>query len=179
MTFDRSTNIAPSILSADFANFGRECEAIEAQGAFHIAQISLTSNTGHTLAQMATRFASGRDELSQGARELQDLLNERSTMDGLLLTALGKSDTKSTQRLNRDLAQIDGRSKAATKRMSERFPAYSVGGGEKVAHLAHRRRGLYGAPEAKEVGSWFDSSARRLSRNTKVAPSRSLRAQSR
>lgn len=33
MTFDRSLKIAPSILSADFANFGLECEAIEAQGA--------------------------------------------------------------------------------------------------------------------------------------------------
>ena len=32
MTFDRSIKIAPSILSADFANFGLECEAIEAQG---------------------------------------------------------------------------------------------------------------------------------------------------
>lgn len=31
--FDRSIKIAPSILSADFANFGKECEAIEAQGA--------------------------------------------------------------------------------------------------------------------------------------------------
>jgi ribulose-phosphate 3-epimerase len=30
--FDRSIKIAPSILSADFANFGAECEAIEAQG---------------------------------------------------------------------------------------------------------------------------------------------------
>jgi ribulose-phosphate 3-epimerase len=33
MTFDRRIKIAPSILSADFANFGLECEAIEAQGA--------------------------------------------------------------------------------------------------------------------------------------------------
>ncbi len=33
MTFDRSTKIAPSILSADFADFGREIEAVEAQGA--------------------------------------------------------------------------------------------------------------------------------------------------
>jgi len=32
-TFDRSIKIAPSILSADFANFGAECEAIEAEGA--------------------------------------------------------------------------------------------------------------------------------------------------
>jgi ribulose-phosphate 3-epimerase len=32
MTFDRSIKIAPSILAADFADFGRECEAIEAQG---------------------------------------------------------------------------------------------------------------------------------------------------
>lgn len=32
MSFDRSIKIAPSILSADFANFGAECEAIEAQG---------------------------------------------------------------------------------------------------------------------------------------------------
>ncbi len=32
MTFNRNIKIAPSILSADFANFGRECEAIEAQG---------------------------------------------------------------------------------------------------------------------------------------------------
>lgn len=31
--FDRSIKIAPSILSADFANFGAECQAIEAQGA--------------------------------------------------------------------------------------------------------------------------------------------------
>jgi ribulose-phosphate 3-epimerase len=31
--FDRSLKIAPSILSADFADFGRECAAIEAQGA--------------------------------------------------------------------------------------------------------------------------------------------------
>ena len=33
MSFDRSVKIAPSILSADFANFGLECEAIEDQGA--------------------------------------------------------------------------------------------------------------------------------------------------
>ena len=32
MTFNRNIKIAPSILSADFANFGAECEAIEAQG---------------------------------------------------------------------------------------------------------------------------------------------------
>ncbi|NOU04589.1 MAG: ribulose-phosphate 3-epimerase [Hyphomicrobiaceae bacterium] len=32
MTFDRSIKIAPSILSADFANFGAECRAIEDQG---------------------------------------------------------------------------------------------------------------------------------------------------
>jgi len=33
MSFDRKIKIAPSILSADFANFGAECQAIEAQGA--------------------------------------------------------------------------------------------------------------------------------------------------
>ncbi len=33
MPFDRSVKIAPSILSADFADFGAECEAVEAQGA--------------------------------------------------------------------------------------------------------------------------------------------------
>ena len=33
MTFSRAIKIAPSILSADFADFGRECAAIEAQGA--------------------------------------------------------------------------------------------------------------------------------------------------
>lgn len=33
MTQHRSIKIAPSILSADFADFGRECEAIEAAGA--------------------------------------------------------------------------------------------------------------------------------------------------
>ncbi|MFN3312552.1 MAG: ribulose-phosphate 3-epimerase [Hyphomonas sp.] len=33
MTFNRSIKIAPSILSADFANFGQEIRAIEAQGA--------------------------------------------------------------------------------------------------------------------------------------------------
>ncbi len=33
MAFDRSMKIAPSILSADFANFGAEIRAIEAQGA--------------------------------------------------------------------------------------------------------------------------------------------------
>ena len=32
MPFDRVLKIAPSILSADFANFGKEIEAIEAQG---------------------------------------------------------------------------------------------------------------------------------------------------
>jgi ribulose-phosphate 3-epimerase len=31
--FSRSVKIAPSILSADFANFGAECRAVEAQGA--------------------------------------------------------------------------------------------------------------------------------------------------
>ena len=30
--FDRTIKIAPSILSADFANFGEECKAIESQG---------------------------------------------------------------------------------------------------------------------------------------------------
>lgn len=33
MAFNRSIKIAPSILSADFANFGAECRAIEAEGA--------------------------------------------------------------------------------------------------------------------------------------------------
>ena len=33
MTFSRNIKIAPSILSADFADFGREIRAIEAQGA--------------------------------------------------------------------------------------------------------------------------------------------------
>lgn len=33
MPFDRKIRIAPSILAADFANFGAECRAIEAQGA--------------------------------------------------------------------------------------------------------------------------------------------------
>jgi ribulose-phosphate 3-epimerase len=33
MTFSRTIKIAPSILAADFANFGAECRAIEAQGA--------------------------------------------------------------------------------------------------------------------------------------------------
>ena len=33
MPFDRSLKIAPSILSADFADFGREIQAVEAQGA--------------------------------------------------------------------------------------------------------------------------------------------------
>jgi len=33
MTFDRSIKIAPSILAADFANFGAEITAVEAQGA--------------------------------------------------------------------------------------------------------------------------------------------------
>jgi ribulose-phosphate 3-epimerase len=33
MTFDRRVKIAPSILAADFAAFGAECEAVEAQGA--------------------------------------------------------------------------------------------------------------------------------------------------
>ena len=32
MTFDRKIKIAPSILSADFANFGQEIQAIEAEG---------------------------------------------------------------------------------------------------------------------------------------------------
>ena len=33
MPFDRSIKIAPSILAADFANFGAECAAVEAEGA--------------------------------------------------------------------------------------------------------------------------------------------------
>lgn len=33
MTYARAIKIAPSILAADFANFGAECRAIEAQGA--------------------------------------------------------------------------------------------------------------------------------------------------
>ncbi len=33
MSFDRNIKIAPSILAADFANFGAECAAVEAQGA--------------------------------------------------------------------------------------------------------------------------------------------------
>ena len=33
MSFDRSVKIAPSILAADFANFGAEIEAVEAEGA--------------------------------------------------------------------------------------------------------------------------------------------------
>ena len=32
MTFSKEIKIAPSILAADFANFGEECAAVEAQG---------------------------------------------------------------------------------------------------------------------------------------------------
>ena len=32
MEFNRDIKIAPSILASDFANFGRECQAIEANG---------------------------------------------------------------------------------------------------------------------------------------------------
>ena len=32
MTFNKNIKIAPSILAADFSNFGRECRAIEEQG---------------------------------------------------------------------------------------------------------------------------------------------------
>ena len=35
--FDRSIKIAPSILSADFANFGAECRAIEDVPDWHVA----------------------------------------------------------------------------------------------------------------------------------------------
>ena len=33
MSFDRAIKIAPSILAADFANFGAECAAVEREGA--------------------------------------------------------------------------------------------------------------------------------------------------
>ena len=33
MSFSRAIKIAPSILAADFANFGAECRAVEDQGA--------------------------------------------------------------------------------------------------------------------------------------------------
>ena len=36
MAFDRSVKIAPSILSADFANFGQEIQAIEAGQKFDL-----------------------------------------------------------------------------------------------------------------------------------------------
>ncbi|MBU2531135.1 MAG: ribulose-phosphate 3-epimerase, partial [Alphaproteobacteria bacterium] len=36
MTLDRRIKIAPSILAADFANFGAECQAVEAQGADYV-----------------------------------------------------------------------------------------------------------------------------------------------
>lgn len=115
--------------------------------AFHIAQIALTSSTGLTLAQMAARFASGSDELSQAARELQDLLRERAAVDRLLLTALARPDAKLTERLSRDLAQTDGRMKAATKRMSERFPAYSALANPQPLHV----RDLQGLLQADEA----------------------------
>ena len=41
MALDRSIKIAPSILSADFANFGQEIEAIEAQGCDWVHVLSL------------------------------------------------------------------------------------------------------------------------------------------
>ena len=40
MTFDRSIKIAPSILAADFANFGAECAAAEAEGADFVFEAS-------------------------------------------------------------------------------------------------------------------------------------------
>ena len=33
MSFSRTVKIAPSILAADFANFGAECRAVEGEGA--------------------------------------------------------------------------------------------------------------------------------------------------
>ena len=50
MTFDRSLKIAPSILSADFANFGAEIEAV-VQGADRDAAFdTLTASIGAALA---------------------------------------------------------------------------------------------------------------------------------
>ena len=48
MTFSRNIKIAPSILSADFANFGAECRAIEAVRQTPL-MISLVTPTGHWL----------------------------------------------------------------------------------------------------------------------------------
>ena len=45
MDFDRSIKIAPSILSADFANFGKEIEAVESQGADSVSYTHLTLPT--------------------------------------------------------------------------------------------------------------------------------------
>jgi CHAT domain-containing protein/tetratricopeptide (TPR) repeat protein len=92
--------------------------------AFHMAQRALSNSTGDTLAQMAARFASGKDELAVAARELQDLLRERKAQDGLLLASFAKTDTNSTERVRAVVARSDDRLKALTKRMSDRFPAY-------------------------------------------------------
>jgi transposase len=50
MTFDRSIKIAPSILSADFASFGAEIRAIEAEGA---DRVDVDVMDGHSVPNLA------------------------------------------------------------------------------------------------------------------------------
>lgn len=96
----------------------------QSEEAFRIAQLALRDGAGEALSLTAARFASGRDELANAARELQDLTNERRALDAQLLGSISKSDRAQTARIHTVIAGLDAKLKSLSASMEQRFPKY-------------------------------------------------------
>ncbi len=92
--------------------------------AFHIAQLAMRDGTAEALSLTAARFASGRDEVASAARELQDLTNQRRTLDAQLISSLAKANRAETARIHTAIGKLDASFKSLSDAMARKFPRY-------------------------------------------------------
>jgi CHAT domain-containing protein len=113
--------------------------------AFEVMQLASTSSAGSALAQMAVRFASGSDGVSDLVRQFQDAALQFEALDGNLIKAISAAANKRNDiligNLRRQLGDIKTRIEALDGEIEEKFPEYtaltsreplSVGGVQKL-----------------------------------------------
>ncbi len=118
-------------------------EAIAAE-AFDVAQLARASDTAAAVAQMASRFASGNDELAALVRSRQDLVVRLRYLDGELIKSLSRAgqarDAAAAERLRGEIREVEAQLATIDLTLSRRFPDYQVLTGNAPLPLSEAQR---------------------------------------
>jgi tetratricopeptide (TPR) repeat protein len=98
--------------------------------AFEVLQLAGTSSAGSALAQMAVRFASGSDAVSDLVRQRQDAEHQFEALDGNLVKAISAATNKRNDiligNLRRQLGDTKTQIEALDREIEEKFPEYAA-----------------------------------------------------